>query len=664
MNLKSIVFLGVLLSFILTGNLYASTQESITLQLKWTHAFQFAGYYAAKEKGYYKEAGLDVNIVEATPSIDPIKEVLEGRAQYGVGTNSLLLSYAQGKPVIVLAVIFQQSPYEIHTSPSITSLHDLIGKKLMMEPQSEELLAYLQKEGISPDQIQLTPHSFNPQDLIDGKTDAMSGYVTNEPYYYSTKGFTFRTFTPRSAGIDFYGDNLFTTQNELASHPERVKAFREASMRGWAYAKEHKQEIIDLILLKYNSNLTKEHQLFEADQMIPLLQPDLIEIGYMNPARWEHIAATLATLGMIPNNYNLESFIYTPDNSNLPQWVSKFVLIALLVIICIGGVLFYFIRLNKRLREQQELIKQTNAKYQHMVENVAGEYCFYIHDTNGIVTYVSNSIYDMLGYTVDEAKAHFGDFLTDHPINSQIYTSTEAGLQGIKQPPYLAQFAHKNGTQKWIMVNETPMFDHDGEVIGIEGIMHDVTPQKEYEAQLKTYQEKLETMAHYDSLTGLPNRMLLLDRLAVSIAHSNRDDTMLTVFFLDIDGFKAINDTYGHQMGDELLKMIAERMKLVLREEDTIARLGGDEFVGVMSRLNTQEDIVPILNRLLELVSTPVEINDASLQVSASIGVTFYPQDAQDSDLLLRNADHAMYLAKQLGKNRYCFFNASTKNTQ
>ena len=134
--------------------------DKVTLQLKWTHAFQFAGYYAAKEQGYYREAGLDVNILEAKPDTDPVRNVLEGISQYGIGTSSLLLERAAGKPLVVLAVVFQQSPYEIYAGPNIHKLSDLIGKHLMLEPQSQELLAYLKKEGIPIDRIKLIPHSF------------------------------------------------------------------------------------------------------------------------------------------------------------------------------------------------------------------------------------------------------------------------------------------------------------------------------------------------------------------------------------------------------------------------------------------------------------------------------------------------------------------------
>jgi len=643
----------ILFGFLFSSTLFGDQSlDKITLQLKWTHAFQFAGYYAAKEQGYYKEAGLEVDILEATPTTDPIKNVLKGKAQYGVGTSSLLLEYAKGKPVVVLAVVFQQSPYELHASPEIHSLKELIGKRIMIEPQSEEIYAYLQKEGIALGQIKFIPHSFNPDDLIKGKTEAMSGYISNEPYYFKSKNYLFQTFTPRSAGIDFYGDNLFTTQNEILNHPQRVQAFKEASMRGWKYAKEHRDEVIELILKKYNRQMNRDHLLYESDQMIPLLQPDLIEIGYMNPARWKHIADTYVSLGLIPKKISLDNFMYHAPEPIFSLWMIRTLAIGTLVILVFSGVLAYFIRLNNRLRESQNSLRATNVKYEHLVENIAGDYCFYTHDTDGVVNYISPSIVQMLGFSPEEAKAHYGEFLTDHPLNLELHSYTKSALQGEKQPRYLAQFRHKDGSTRWIEVSENPIFDSNGIVIGVEGVMHDVT-------ELKEHQKKLEEIAHYDLLTGLPNRILLTDRLSQAIASATRREKKLAVIFIDLDGFKLVNDTYGHEVGDELLRLVSSEMKSLLREEDTLARIGGDEFVGIITNLENIQESQLVLDRLIVSASSVFTIGDARIHVSASMGVAYYPEDGAEADTLVRRADQAMYHAKQSGKNKYSLFSES-----
>ena len=324
--------------------------EAVTLQLKWSHAFQFAGYYAAIEKGFYREAGLAVSLLEAHPGTSVLASVRNGRAQYGVGTSSLLLDRAAGHPVVVLAVVFQHSPQVLLMRQNkhehgTQGIHDLLDKRVMIEPHADELLAYLKQEGIRPDRLQQVPHTFNPQDLIDGKVDAMSAYITNEPYILDQAGAQYHTYTPRSAGIDFYGDNLFTTEDELTAHPERVRAFRDASLRGWRYAMENPEEIADLIVAKYSKAHARDFFLFEARRMEPLLRTDLIDVGYMTRGRWQHIADTYADLGLLPRDHRLNGFLYEPVVR--PDRRPLYVALALLA--AVSAIAVHILRLNRRL---------------------------------------------------------------------------------------------------------------------------------------------------------------------------------------------------------------------------------------------------------------------------------------------------------------------------
>lgn len=341
--------LALLLSLLLPAG-SAGALEKVSLQLKWTHAFQFAGYYAALEKGYYRDAGLDVQLLEATPGIDPVEAVLKDRAQYGVGTSSLLLARKASKPVVALAVIFQHSPLvmvarEDKASKGTQGIHDLVGKRVMIEPQSDELVAYLKQEGVLLDHLRLLPHSFEPKDLIEGRVDAMSAYVSNELFYLDRANFSYQVYTPRTGGIDFYGDNLFTTEQELNAHPERVRAFREASLRGWQYAMQHPEEIADLIVSQYSSRHPRDFYLFEAQRMVALLRPDLIEVGYMSRGRWQHIANTYADLGLLPRDYKLDGFIYEPA---VPLDLTRFY-VALLLLATVSAIALYIHRINRRL---------------------------------------------------------------------------------------------------------------------------------------------------------------------------------------------------------------------------------------------------------------------------------------------------------------------------
>ena len=176
---------------------------------------------------------------------------------------------------------------------------------------------------------------------------------------------------------------------------------------------------------------------------------------------------------------------------------------------------------------------------------------------------------------------------------------------------------------------------------------------------LKEHQDQLERIVHFDILTKLPNRSLLADRLSQAMLHCRRDNLALAVVFLDLDGFKRINDAHGHDVGDEMLIALSLRMKEVLREGDTLARIGGDEFIAVLTGLIRVEDCEHVLERFLLAASEPIIIGDLVLKVSASIGVTLYPQDSSDADLLIRHADQAMYIAKESGKNRYHLFDTA-----
>ncbi|MFZ4625315.1 MAG: sensor domain-containing protein, partial [Rhodoferax sp.] len=202
------------------------------------------------------------------------------------------------------------------------------------------------------------------------------------------------------------------------------------------------------------------------------------------------------------------------------------------------------------------------------------------------------------------------------------------------------------------MLTISAVRDSHGNILQYVALFSDITAIKEH-------QRKLEHIAHFDALTDLPNRVLLADRLQQAMVQAQRRGQQLAVVYLDLDGFKAINDKHGHGAGDQILMTLAKRMKQALREADTLARLGGDEFVAVLGDLEDVTASAPLLTRLLAAAAQPVSVDGLSLQVSASLGVTFYPQAQDvDADQLLRQADHAMYQAKVTGKNRYLVFDA------
>lgn len=355
----------------------AHALEAVSMQLKWRHQFQFAGYYAALEKGYYRDAGLDVRIVEGGPGIDPADEVENGRATFGVGNAGIVLDRHAGRDFVALAVIVQHSPAVLITlrSSGLRVIEDLAGKRLMDAPGSQEIAAMLKKHGVDYASLPRVQHGGDPHDLIAGKADLMVAYSTNEPFVFEQSGEPYNIFTPRTAGVDLYGDNLFATGKLVRTQPELVRAFREASLKGWHYALEHKTEIVDLILSKYPTFKSREALLFKAEQTAQLIQADLVDLGYQSEARWTHIAEVFAAQGMLPANVDVRGVIYRPEAPGFDDRLIWAAVVACAAAIVLGTVAATFLRLSRQLRRQvaehqraQAVLARREAVKTHVAE--------------------------------------------------------------------------------------------------------------------------------------------------------------------------------------------------------------------------------------------------------------------------------------------------------
>jgi diguanylate cyclase (GGDEF)-like protein/PAS domain S-box-containing protein len=630
--------------------------DQVTLQLKHAHQFQFAGYYAALEFGYYKEAGLDVRILEGQDGNAPERDVLAGRAQYGTGASNLLLARLAGRPVVVLAVIFQHSPYALamRQTGGDPDLRRLIGKRAMIGSltdelsSADELLAYLAKEGVPPASFTRVAHSFDPQDLISGKVEAMSIYTTNEPDTFDRLGFPYDIYSPRAVGIDFYGDNLFTSEQEIANHPARVRAFRAASLRGWQWAMSHQEEAADLILNKYSRRADRQHLLYEARQMVPLVQPVLVEIGYMNPDRWQHIADVYSSLGMLPKNASFDGFMYRLDNSrgNL-QWLYRALGVAALLLVL--GAAIHFSLLARERKRALETIRKGEQRFRTMFE--ASPLGIALIDSISYEYRDINARYqEIVGRNQHELRAlrwldvgHPDDIVQ---VKAQMALLTTQQISSFKA---LSRLFRPDGSVTWIDVSVTAIDTEAGSHPHHLCMIEDVTAKKQSE-------QLIWQQANFDTLTHLPNRRMFMDRLGHEMLKSQRDKTRLAVLFIDLDHFKEVNDTLGHQQGDVLLVDAARRISACVRKSDTVARLGGDEFTVALCELGNAEDVERIAQDILRRLLQPFDLGQEQAFVSASIGITLYPDDALDIDSLLKHADQAMYAAKGAGRNRYSYF--------
>ncbi|MFB9241589.1 EAL domain-containing protein [Massilia antarctica] len=630
--------------------------DKVTLQLKHTHQFQFAGYYAAVEKGYYRDAGLDVHIAEGTDGNEPERSVSAGKAEFGVGNSSLLMARLAGKPLVVLGVIFQHSPYVLLVGKrsGMPDVRDLKGKRVMIGSlideltQADELVAYLNKEGVPLTSLVRVEHSFNPEDLAKGKVEAYSAYITNEPDYLDRIGFAYDVHSPRAAGIDFYGDNLFTNERQIAAHPERVRAFRAASMKGWAYAMANQEEIADLILSKYTRRHDRRHLLFEARQMEPLVQPVLVEIGYMNPDRWRHIADIYADLGMLPRGASFDGFMYSTDPAaNYLTWLYRSLLAAGLLLV--GGAAVHVWLLARERRRAEESIRQGELRFRTMFEEAPMGIAL-IDSASGQFKDINPRFAEITGRSSEELKRGRCDDIT-HPddVAGEAARMAQLGAGGIAGFKSARRLLRPDGSVVWVDMSIAAIDAHASAGAHHLCMIEDVTEKKTSEALI--WQQ-----ANFDPLTRLPNRRMFHDRLEHDILRCRRDGTRIAILFIDLDQFKEVNDTLGHQQGDVLLVDAARRISGCVRESDTVARLGGDEFTVILPQLGETGSVGVIAQKILDVLQAPFTLDQEQAYISASVGITLYPDDARDIDDLLKHADQAMYAAKNAGRNRFSYF--------
>jgi diguanylate cyclase (GGDEF)-like protein/PAS domain S-box-containing protein len=271
------------------------------------------------------------------------------------------------------------------------------------------------------------------------------------------------------------------------------------------------------------------------------------------------------------------------------------------------------------------------------------------------IEYVNPAFERITGYGAAQSLGRNMDFLLAGDTEQPALAEIRMALRERREGHAVLRNYRKDGTPFWNEYTVAPVRDDAGSVTHYVGVMNDVTESKNYE-------EQLARQANFDTLTGLANRNLLRDRLQQAIVRARRDSATLAVLFLDVDHFKMVNDSLGHTVGDEMLRIVAGRLASCVRESDTVARLGGDEFVILLVTRSgdgsAEVDVNSVVEKILARLGEPVTLGEREVRPAASIGVSIYPQDGSDADTLLRNADAAMYRAKELGRGRFQFFTA------
>ncbi len=351
----------------------AEELDTLKLQLKWTHQFQFAGYYAAQEQGYFREEGLYVEFVQGnednSKKFDFIDNVVEQKAQFGVESPRLLVARNNGKKVVVLATIFQHSPEAFITLSKykITGIEDLKNKRIRISNKTlTSTKSLLLKMGLDS-LVEKVSYGDRLGGLIDGKYEVIDGYVTDVPFVLSQLGQLPVVINPYAYGVDFYGDCIFTSEEYLNSNPEKVQKFVRASLKGWNYAMNHKEEIVRLIQNKYNNDLPYDVLMYEAMKMEELILQKFVEIGHTNKERWKQIAESYVQLGMLDENYSLDGFLYEDYEDQKLDGLNRILKILIFVIIAISLITLYFSFFNRKLKKE---VRKRTKELQEANENL------------------------------------------------------------------------------------------------------------------------------------------------------------------------------------------------------------------------------------------------------------------------------------------------------
>ena len=306
---KNIIYL-ILILF----STFLNANEKIVLQLKWFHQFQFAGYYAAKEKGFYDEVGLNVEIRQRDLKYNNIDEVINGNAQYGVADSILILYRLKQQPVVIVSPIFQHSPSVFISlkKSNISSVYELNNKDILFYPNDTDgfsLLAMIKKFDLDVNLVR-ERYKDDYMRLINNEVDVMPAYIANEPFLFKEKGYDVNIINPTNYGFDMYGDMLFTNEDEAKNNPIRVEKFKEATLKGWKYALENKEEIIQLINEKYSKEKSIEHLRYEANAIDSLINKDVTPLGYLDQGRIRYISEMYEYYGLTESKIDLNDFLF------------------------------------------------------------------------------------------------------------------------------------------------------------------------------------------------------------------------------------------------------------------------------------------------------------------------------------------------------------------
>ncbi|MFQ3224863.1 MAG: PAS domain S-box-containing protein [Lentimonas sp.] len=600
--------------------------EKVSLQLKWLHQFQSAGYYAAIEEGYYTEEGLEVELIEANSQEQPSRAVLEGRADFGVFSSELLVLRAQGEPVVALAAIYQHSPqvFASMRSSGIESIHDLAGKRIMIEPGSADLLALLIAEQIPLDTIKFQPHAFSLDPLYEGEIDALSADITDEPFAIRALGEEPVIFSPRSTGIDFYGDILFTTEAFIEQKPTVVEAFKRASLRGWSFALKNPDTVINTILEKYPTQKSRAALTYQAQRTIDLIRADIVEIGNMNPGRWQHMAEVFQSVEMIDSIPDLDAMLYQEKTPFAQQPPFKIIGISTLCISILGLITWKESRMRKRIEaetarrmESDKILSERKNEYQAMVEGAP--LTLIVWDTKLNITHWNKEAEKLFGWSAHEATGRCAlDLIVPAKANEKI----RAGIKVLKpnaSHTQINQNITKDGRLIWCRWHNVPRKNASAEVIEFHSIAIEVTADIEQQMRLEK--------DHASALSANKAK----DQLLARTSHEIRNPLSAIMGFTQF----IVEDSHDQQTKKmaQLILDGAEGMLAILNDLLDTAKIEAGKVELDLAEI----DVATCIRKEAKLFSQLIEKQGLTLDISIAEDVPTIVSDARAIRQILHN---------------------------
>ncbi len=748
------------------GNVGANGLKKVSVRLKWKNQFEYAGFYIAKEKGFYKDAGLDVTIKEWEYGVSVSDEVLTS-IEYGTARPSVLVEMSKGKDLVILASIYQANPLVVLTDKSlgIDSIKKFKGKRIMITEDlilDSSLVAMLNSQGVKTEDVQIVKHSFDPGSLLNGETDLMAAYISNEPFTLRELGGKPLTFSPKNYGFNFYNDLLIVSRDYLQKNPQEVQKFTQATLKGYEYAFSHIKKTVDIVYEKYNSlQKTKEALLYEAETLKKLAYYKTEILGTIDSNRLGNIYNVYLLLGVADPGLDMHHIIYddmasdqelTKDEKEYlatrnisvcisPEWHSPFYEVdkdgnA----VGLGVDYLHFLKKRFNLNfsivkthswdKTRQLIKEgkcdvlpfeIETKEKSDLLNFTSPYMDFpvVITTKNDVRFVNGSK-DLAGKTVLFQKDHYLKYFFQENPSSLDLREVESANAGLAEVSRGKAFAFIDSLPCTIYALQHSQYNNELKVSGrlakdlkisvgvrkddkklfyiIQKCFNAITPQErkhiidkwftiEYGAQIdyvliaeivggsflifaillywnrkiaymnkvlqesrreiKKQNETLKVISSTDELTQLYNRRKIDQILQGEIENSLIVGKGFGICLLDIDFFKKINDTYGHQAGDSVLANLAQFLMNHTRVSDYVGRWGGEEFLIIFPQIKA--GALEVLAEKLRQEIKELSFGELG-HITVSLGITMF-QKNDTTESIVKRVDEALYKVKNSGRD-------------